>query len=146
VPFDWRRVDLRQENGDWKLAAGGLVLASFGTDQHAGRLALSAVRHYRFTERWRLGDSFTYYLSSGQPPRGVMLGASAQSFQPEALAVKQVGDRYALCAGEKVVVQLGQAPDEARRLLEVIKRNRFDRLCRLGDGAGQGMAYFVRSR
>ncbi len=145
TPFDWRRVDLRQENGDWKLASGSVVLASFGTNQHEARLALSAVRHYRFTEQWHLG-SFSYYLTNGQAPRGVMLGAAAQTFQPDALAVKQVKGRYALCAGEQLVAQFGSTPDEARQLLEVIKRNRFDRLCRLGEAPGQGMTYFVRSR
>jgi len=146
VPFDWRRVEMRQENGNWKLAAGGLVLANFGGDQHEASVALSAVQHYRFTEQWRVAGDFRYFLSNGQAPRGLMLGAQAQSFQPDALAVKQVEGRYALCAGDKVVVRLGQRAEEAQQLLEVIKRNHFDRLCRLGEGAPQGMTFLVRSR
>jgi hypothetical protein len=44
-------------------------------------------------------------------------------------------------------VWFGERPNEARALLEVIKRNRFDRLCHIGsDGAGQGMTFLVRSR
>jgi hypothetical protein len=146
VPFDWRRVEVRQDNGNWKLAAGSLVLANFGSDQHEARLALSAVQHYRFTEQWRVAGDFRYFLTNGQAPRGLMLGTQAQSFQPDALVVKQVEDRYALCSGDKVLVRLGQRQEEAQQLLEVIKRNHFDRLCRLGEWAPQGLTFLVRSR
>jgi hypothetical protein len=120
VPFDWRQVQLRLENADWKLLAGSVVLANFGGDEQDARLALSAVRHYRFAEQWRVGGDaapFTYFLANGQAPRGVPLGLPAQSFQPEQLAVQQVGPRYALTAGTQVLARFGDRPDEARQLV-----------------------------
>jgi hypothetical protein len=163
VAFDWRQVELRQDNGDWQLRAGSLVLAHFGADQHDARLALMAVRHYRFTEQWRVpaeGAPFTYYLAYGQAPRGMMMGLAGQAFVPEALAVRQDNGHWAVAAGDKVVVSLGPKEEEARALLEVIKRNRFDRLCRLGGpsplealappearrGEPEGMTLLIRSR
>jgi hypothetical protein len=146
VTFDWRRVDVRQENARWVLTAGGTPLANFGTDQYSARLALSAVRHYRFTEQWRLADGFTYFLSTGQAPRGLMLGLTAQEFRPDDLTVRQVDDRYALCEGPRAVIPLGANPDDARALLDVIRRNRFDRLCRLGAEGPGGLTFLVRSQ
>jgi hypothetical protein len=160
VPFDWRQVQLRQEDGGWALQAGSLVLARFGASQFEARQALAAIRHYRFTEQWRIGGdkpSFTYFLASGQAPRGLMMGLSGQAFVPDALAVRQVQGHWSLCAGERVVVRLGQRQEEARNLLEVIKRNRFDRLCQLGvpgpdlqpvsvpTGEVPGLTFLVRS-
>src|SRR5205085_313845 len=60
VPFDWRQVQLRQDGSDWKLASGGLVLADFGPNLHDAQLALSALRHYRFTELHRVGGEQAY--------------------------------------------------------------------------------------
>jgi hypothetical protein len=149
IPFDWRQVQLKQENAGWLLAAGSLVLANFGTNEHDARVALSAMRHYRFTEQWRMGGgdkpTFSYFLINGQAPRGVMVGVNAQMIQPENLSVRQVGGNYALCAGEQVVVRLGQRPDEARRLLQVIQNNKIDRLCRLGEADAPGMTFLARS-
>ena len=150
VPFDWRQVQARQENGEWKLAAGGLVLAHFGNNDREARLALAAIRHYRFTEQWRIGGEepvFTYYTASGQAPLGVMLGITAQPFQPSQLSIQQVAGRYALCEGTKVVVRLGERPEEAKQLLETIQRNKYDRLCQVGKAEGkEGVTFLVRSR
>ena len=57
MAFDWRQVQLRKEDGGWKLAAGSCVLADFGTDEHAARQGLSAMQYYRFTERRQVGGA-----------------------------------------------------------------------------------------
>jgi hypothetical protein len=142
VPFDWRQVHLRHQDGGWSLRAGSMVLASFGDNESEARQALMAMRHYRFTEQWRIGGDrpFTYFLANGQAPRGLMLGLGAQGFQPETLVARQVAGHWSLCDGDRVVVQLGNRPDEVRNLLEIIKRNRFDRLCQVGVPAVAGAA------
>jgi hypothetical protein len=135
VPFDWRRVELRQERDGWVVAAGEYVLASFGPDEAAARQALTAVRHYHFTEHCRVGRPvpvFSYFLVNGQPPRGVLFGLNAQSFQPERLTVEALGRRWALCEGDRVLVVLGESAADARQLLDAIRRHKFDRLCRVG--------------
>jgi hypothetical protein len=149
VPFDWRRVEARQEGADWKLVAGGQTLANFGPNVTDARLALSAVRYYRFTEEHRVGGErplVNYCTASMMAPRGVMLGLNTQVLAPEALQVRQVGEGFVLCSNGAVVMKLGDRREEAARLLEVIKANRYDRLCQLGEPGKQGLALLLRSR
>ena len=149
IPFDWRQVQLQKDAGGWKLAAGSLVLADFGADEYAARLGLSAVQYYHFTERRQVAGpsgGFTYYLSAGQAPHGVMFGMEGQPFQPDRLEVRQLEGRWAVCVGEVPLVEMGDAPEAANQVLDVIQRQHFDRLCRLGQTDGRGMTFFVRSR
>jgi hypothetical protein len=149
VPFDWRQVQLRPENGAWKLTAGGVVLANFGKNEADARTALLAVHHYHFTEQYRIGrpePRCSWFLSNGQAPRGLMLGMPGVSFQPEGLTVQQLGQRWGVCAGDQVLMLVGERPEEARQVLAAIQQNHFDRLCRLGAFDGEGMTFFVRSR
>jgi hypothetical protein len=147
VPFDWQHVQVRQEEGVWKLAAGSYVVATFGADEEAARQALAAVRHYRFTEHCRVGRPapvFSYFLVNGQAPRGLLFGLSGQAFQPDKLSVQALGRQWALCEGDRVLLVLDEDGDEARRLLEAIRRNGFDRLCRIGPSEKESMSFFVR--
>ena len=131
----------------WKLAAGSFVLADFGADEYAARQGLSVVQYYRFTERRQVGG-FRYFLSAGQAPHGVMFGMDGQPFQADRLQVRQTDGRWAVCVGDAPLVQMGDAPEEANQVLDVIQRQHFDRICRLGtgEGDGKGMTFFVRSR
>ncbi len=150
VPFDWRQVQLRQgPGGEWKLAAGSLVLADFGPNAQQARLALSALRYYRFTEQWRISGAPPgqgYYVAGGAAPRGLMLGLSGQAFQPEKLEVRPVGQGYALCNGEQVVLSLGARQEEAARALETIRRTHVDQVSKVGEPGKETMTILVRSR
>jgi hypothetical protein len=148
VAFDWRRVQTRLDGNVWKLAAGGVVLASFGADQDAARRALDAIRYYRFTELHLVGRPthlFSYFLVGGMPPRGVPLGVPSEPFQPESLKVREIEGKWALCSGDRAVIALGESKDEATGLLEVIRRQRFDLLCRIGKPE-DGFTFLARSR
>jgi hypothetical protein len=147
VPLDWRQAQVRQEGGVWKLAAGSYVVATFGADEQAARQALAAVQHYRFTEHCRVGQPspvFSYFLVNGQAPRGLLFGLSSLAFQPDKLSVQALGRLWALCSGDQVMLILGEDGDEARRLLEAIRRNQFDRLCRIGPSEKESMSFCVR--
>jgi hypothetical protein len=149
VPFDWRQARVREEDGSWKLTVGHCVLADLGPQQDDARLALAALRHYRFTEQYRLGGPspiFTFFLVNGQPPLGMMFGLGGQAFQPQHLKAEAVGDRWALCEGDRVLALFGDKPDEARQLLEIIQRYQFDHLCHVGAPGGAGMTFLVRDR
>jgi hypothetical protein len=79
-------------------------------------------------------------------PRGMMLGLNGTPFQPEQVAVQQVGTQYALCQGNRVLLEMGPRPDGARKLLDQIKVNRYDCLCRVGGQGKEGVTLLVRSR
>jgi hypothetical protein len=107
------------------------------------------VQHYHFTEHYLAGGPgahLSYFMVNGQAARGLMLGVPSQPFQPDSVAVQQVGSLWALCAGNQVLLPCGPNPDEARALAEVIHRHRCDRLVRLGGGGAAGMTFPVRTR
>jgi hypothetical protein len=147
LPFDWRRVQMRQIGGQWVVGFGEVTFASLASEEEA-RLALTVLRTYRFTEWRRVGqgeESFSYFLINGQTPHGVMVGLTAEAFQPEALSIRQVGNRHAICLGGNPLVTLGERVEEAQELLREIKRQRFDHLCRVGT-TGQPLTFLTRSR
>jgi hypothetical protein len=149
VPLDWRQVRLQQEGANWKLVAGSYTVGNFGKNERDARTALAAIQFYQLTEHCMVGapkPTFSYFLSHGQPPRGLMMGLFGQSFRPEALEVQQVGDRWAICSSGQPLVRLGDKPEEARQMLEVIQRHKFDTLCHLGGGEEEGMNLLLRSR
>ncbi len=149
TPFDYRQVRLRQDHGNWKLAAGSFVVADFGGDERAARLGLSAMQNYRFTERCSVGaapERFSYLLAGGQAPRGTMFGVYGQSFKPERLELRQVAGRWAVCAGDETLVKMGERREDARQVMETMRRLQCDRLCRLGTADGKGMTFLVRAR
>jgi hypothetical protein len=149
VPFNWRQVRMRQDNGIWELAAGNYVLCTFGADEEAARQALGVLHYYHFTEHYRIGHprpTFSFFLINGQPPIGSMFGHSGQAFQPDKLSVQKLGMEWSLCEGDRVLAMLGDKPDEARQLLELIQQHKFDRLCRVGSLGDGGMTFLVRSR
>jgi hypothetical protein len=148
VPFDWRRAEIRREKGEWKLASGSQVLATFGANEFEARHALTALQHYRFSEQWCAGsekNAFRYFLANGQSPRGVMLGLAGKPFDPDTLELKKVENHFALFAGPDPLIHLGSNPEEGKQLLSVIRKNQFDRLCNVGE-PGQGITFLIKSR
>jgi hypothetical protein len=149
IGFDWRQVQLRQDESDWKLTAGRTVLANFGPAMNEARLALQAMRYYRFTEQWRVGGQnayLTYYVAPGTAPRGLMFGLQGEEFKPTQLKVKKVETGYALCQGQRVVLRLREREEDARKVLDSITRANCDQLCKIGKPGQESMTLLVRSR
>jgi hypothetical protein len=146
IAFDWRQLQLRRDQGgEWKLQAGSMVFARFGNEQE-GRQALHAMQYYHVNEERLLNQGGTaFYLSNGQAPRGLMFGLNSLAIQPESLEVRQVGDRWAICAGDLPVLRYGTRPDEARQMLQAIRQYHFDRLCQFGVPDGEGLTLLVRT-
>jgi hypothetical protein len=147
LPFDWRRVQIRQLGNQWVLGIGEMVFSTLGSEAEA-RLALDVVRRYRFTEWRRVGEgaeSFSYFLINGQTPHGVMSGVQAEPFQPDLLSVRQVENRQAICQGGHPLIILGERTEDAQELLREIQRQRCDHICRVGTGS-QALTFLVRSR
>ncbi len=148
VPFNLRQVQMRHDNGVWELAAGNYVLGTFGDDEEAARQALAVLHYYHFTEHYRIGHPqprCSFFLINGQPPIGMIFGLSGLAFQPGKLSLQKLGVSWSLCEGDRVLVMLGEKPDAARQLLELIQQHKFDRLCHIGS-SDQGMTFLVRSR
>jgi hypothetical protein len=149
LAFDYRQVQLRRDQNDWKLVFGGYVFANFGADQFTAQQALSLFQYYRFTEQFLIGrpvPTFTYFLVAGQAPRGLKFGVPAESFLPESVVVRQVGTQWMVCEGERPLVNFADQQEDARQLALAIQRYRFDHLCRLGSGPGRSLTFLLRAR
>jgi hypothetical protein len=146
--FDWRQAVVAMDQGEWKLKVGSQVIANFGQSAHDARMALGALRHYRFNEQHRLGGPdpyLAYFVTGTTSPRGMLLGLQAQPFNPDQLEVRQLESGYALCQGPRVVLRLRDREDDGRKLLETIKRHRCDRLCQIGDNTKEPVTLLIRS-
>lgn len=148
VAFDWRLVQVRRADKSWVLAAGNHVLARFGDKEPEAQQALSLVRHFHLTEQLNVGQPpyFSFYLVNGKPPRGLPLGLNAIAFQPDALTVRPQGSRWALCDENVPLLIFGETPAEARKFLDLIRKERFDRLINLGVSREEGMTLLMKSR
>jgi hypothetical protein len=147
MAFDWRQAQLRVERGEWRLMAGTAVLASFGGNATEARLALSALRYYRFTEQWKAGAEAhdSCYLASKQSPRGTLFGLRTTEIDPQKVEVKQSGGGYEVVAGREVLAHFGSHREEAGRLAEAIRKEGLDRQCKLGEPGKEAMTLLLRS-
>jgi hypothetical protein len=148
VPFDWRQSQVRRDNGNWRLVAGSYTLADFGADERSARLAQAALMHFRCTERILVGAPepvVSYFLTSGQAPRGLLAGVFSEAFHPEAVAVRQLGPHFYLIQAGRPLLDCGPQADEARYMLGVIRKYGFDNVCRIGLDGKHSLTFLVRS-
>jgi hypothetical protein len=146
--FDYRQVQVRRDDKEWKLVFGSYVFANFGDDRYAAQQALSLFQYYHFTEQILIGQpapTFSYFLVAGQPPRGLKFGQPAEAFRPEAVVIRQLGKQWVVCENERPLASF-EDEEDARQLAQVIQRYRFDNLCRMGNGPGRSLTFLVRAR
>jgi hypothetical protein len=146
--FDYRQAQVRQENGEWVLAVGSVTLARFGRSEYYAKQALTTLMYYRLTEMQLVGNPSpvaSYFLASGQAPRGLMSGLMSDHFQPERLTVRQLGEQWFIADGPHPVLETGKRAEDAYHLLRVIRHYKFDHLCRIGPNDKDCLMLLVRS-
>lgn len=149
IPFEWRQLQVRREGRDWKLVSGPFTLADFGANERDARLAQSAIQFYRCSEHCRVGGDqpvFSYFLSAGQAPRGMMLGTEKIMFRPSELTVEKRGDGWVIGDATRTLFQFGNDEAAARLALRDIQFYRFDMISRIGRTAPHQLDVLVRSR
>jgi hypothetical protein len=145
--FDSSRLEVCCDGQSWKLLSGTRCLADFGAREEDARDVLKVMQFYRFTERRRVVRSltaFTYYLTNGEAPRGLMLGVRSVEFRAAELAVRQVGEDWCLCEAGRTVLAAGKSQEEAEQVLQVIQRYQFDHICQLGTAARPVLTFMVQ--
>ena len=75
-----------------------------------------------------------------------MFGMEGQPFQLNRLQVRQVKGHWTVCDGDQALVEMGDKAEDANQVLEIIRHQQVDHLCRLGTTDGRGMTFLVRSR
>jgi hypothetical protein len=149
MTFDNRQLRVWQDGHEWKIGTREYTLANYGRDERGARKALEILQHYRCSECNWIGQSrpiFSYFLSSGQPPRGWMFGQTGLAFRAEALQVQQTGSAWVISDGTRVLFQFGEQEKDARQALAKIQHYRFDHLVRLGgEGTSGPLTLFVKA-
>jgi hypothetical protein len=146
MQLDPHHLEVRPGPSGWQLTSGDVVLATFSSPQEAQH-SLDVVHYYRFTERNLIGQpipSFAYYLVNGQAPQGVRIGVNSRAFRPEHLTVQQMSGEWAVVEQGSSLVTFGNREADARELLAVIQRYRFDHLCWVGPANTQGLTFLAR--
>lgn len=147
IPVDYRRVQVRRDNKEWKLYAGNYVVANFGLDEVEARKAMDVLTHYRVSEQCVLGHPqpvLSYFLSNGKAPHGILPGITNVQFEGNNLAVKPAEGGWAVYNGTNVLVPCGQNRADALEALQTLQQYKFDEMCKIGQG-DQGLTIFVRS-
>jgi hypothetical protein len=87
----------------------------------------------------------SYFLASGQAPRGLMAGLFSEAFRADALAVHQLGTHFYLTQAGRPLLDCGPRAEEARYMLGVVRRYGFDNVCRVGLDDKHSLTFLVRS-
>jgi hypothetical protein len=149
IPVDWHQVRVKMEGQEFKLMLGNYTIVNFGKAEREARQGLGAAQFYHFTEECLVGHPkpvFTYFLVNGQAPRGLMFGVEHVEFEPEEVALRQVGNDWVLTDGGRVLVNLGEHGEEGKEALKAIKRYKFDTLCHIGRADGATLTFPVKTR
>ena len=135
MEFDPAAVRLREVSGRWKLVEGSRWLFDFGPDRAAAQQALRVIDRYRLNHSCFVGrpdPAFTYLLAKGGAPTGPMAGEDCVAFDPQALRVSKIGNRWKIVDGRRWLFDFGPEETEARRALATIRRYGFTHSCFAG--------------
>jgi hypothetical protein len=149
LAFDNRQLVMKLDMGDWKIKSGKDTLANFGPSLADAHRGLRVLQFYRCTEQCLVGQpkpTFSYFLANGQAPRGLMFGLRGETFRTGELTVGQLGGGWAIYDGNKPIIRAAGQLDDARKLLQLIRQQQCDCICRIGPDEGHGMTLLVRSR
>jgi Lysyl oxidase len=126
--------------GRWKVVDGDHWMIDTGTNQSAADRAVEIIKHYGlsymcFVGRPRCGDvePMMYFLNgAGHAPSGSLPGEDEIAFDPAALQVQEVGERWKVVEGAHWLLDFGVGEANARAALYFILEYRFNRICFVG--------------
>jgi len=149
VHFDWRQAAVRCEKLDWQVVADGQVLAHFGSREMEARQALRAIETLHLTERCQVGGpafALTFFLSNGEPARGLFFGGANQLCHAKELALKRLGLRWAIWEYDHPLLTLGKNEQEAQQVLQILQHYKVDHICQIGTTDPPPVTIFVRTQ
>jgi hypothetical protein len=145
--FDYRRLDLRRENGESVLFHGRTVMARFGQQENVARTAMELLQQFRCTELCQFGSAgFGFYLSNGRQPQGSLVGVPSRPIRIEKWNVRKTGETWSICEDLRPLFQFGDDESAARQALAAIRHFQFDSYCPVGGGHLGDVYLFARMR
>lgn len=149
ISFDYRRAEVRNIGGRWKIVVGRMWLKDFGNvvlSEREARQALRIIKHYRMNQQCFVGrpdPSMEYYLVNGGAPTGSLGGEDCVRFNPANIEVKRIGDRWKIIDGTHWIMDFSDKEGEARMAFRIIKKYGFNHICFVGR-RDPSMTYFRR--
>ena len=147
IVIDAAKCETRKEKGEWVLAHGPDVLATFGASEWSARDALKIVKDARFTEFCRFSPDVTFFLVNGQAPTKVPFSVQAARFDPESLKVRtSTGGQFGLFdGGYRQIFGPMATQREAEQLLKLLKHYKFDQACQQGLSSRGGLKFLAKN-
>ena len=144
ITFDPERLTVENINGNWKIVEGNHWLMDFDQEEGEARQALKIIKYYGMDSHCFVGrpnPSMEYWLVNGNAPAGPIEGEDAISFNPSALEVKQIQNRWKIVEGNHWLMDFDQEEGEARQALDIIVMYDFSNMCYVGR-PDPSMVYF----
>lgn len=146
ITIDPRKVEVRRDRGVYTLAHGPDVLAKFGGSEWAARDAVRLIQDARLTEFCRFGtQGVTFFLRNGQTPQGLPFFAQASRFDPNRLAVRELGGKWWVCEAGRTLLPAGSA-DEADTLMKLIRAYGFDQIGQVGTSPTASLRFLAKGK
>jgi hypothetical protein len=147
VKIDPRKVEVRKDGTDWVMASGQEVLGRYGPTEWAAREAARTVSDARFTEFCKLGgtSNLTFFLANGKAPIRAPYSTHGRSFNPGALKVEQINQKWAITENRRPLFDVG-SPQEGETVVRVIQHYGFDQICNLSPGGTKGVMFLIKNR
>ncbi len=146
IPFNYNNIQVTKVGGRWKIVEGSMWLLDFGSDQTSTIKAYYIIKFYKFTSQCFVGrpdPSMEYFLSSGNSPAGSFAGEDSIGFNPSAIIVKKVNNRWKIVEGSHWIIDFGSSEAEALKALAIIQKYGFNKICFVGR-PNPPMTYFRR--
>lgn len=153
IGFNRSNLSVAQFGGRWKLVEGNHWMIDTGGSKAEADRVLQIIKHYKlgsmcFVARPRCGDvrPMMYWLTdAGAAPSGTLAGEDCIPFDPDHLAVIEVGGRWKVAEGAHWLLDFGPGHGNAVAALHFIRKHRFNEMCFVGR-PDPSMTYFKRRR
>jgi hypothetical protein len=146
-PVEFRRLDVRRDNGEWILTQGNTVAGHFGNQEREARSAVELLQSFRCTDFCQFGASgFGFYLTNGRPPQGSTVGRSMKPLKVERLNLRNMNGAWIICDENRPLFRFNDDETAGRQALAAIRHFQFDSYCQVGGGQLGDSYLMLRTR
>lgn len=149
IAFNRGNLSVAQFGGRWKVIEGNHWMLDTGSSKPEADRILEIINHYKlasmcFVGRPSCGDvkPMMYWLTdAGGAPGGSLAGEDCIPFDPDHLAVIDVGGHWKVAEGAHWLLDFGPGHGNAQAALHFIRKHRFNEVCFVGR-PDPSMTYF----
>lgn len=153
IPFNRANLSVAQFGGRWKVVEGNHWMIDTGTSKAEADRILAIIKHYKLASMCFVGRPtcvdvrpMMYWLTATRvAPSGNLTGEDCLPFDPDQLAVIEVGGRWKIAEGAHWLLDFGPGHGNAVAALHFIRKYRFNEMCFVGR-PDPSMMYFKRRR